>query len=399
MSTSSPEERFYHRTFALGFLYNFLHGLMFSNNSLFPLYVEFSGGGPDTIGLFMGLFLFAAVLGRPIQGALIDHYGARWVMLLATACLGLPYVGYWLFLDQGLAAPVWVLRAIQGFGWGAHMSAFFTLVGQVAPANRRNEAIAKYGMAGMIGSAFGPYAGETVIVFLGWSWFFVLLFVVGVLAWSTAAAIEKPKTDVAAQTFSPASAWAVLKSSRFALASFFALCHAASLGAVVNYLSPVMTERGISSFTLFFTAYSASGVAIRLLGSHWGDRHGYAYVLVPGFLFYGSGLTLIQFSHNLPVLVIAGLICGTAHGLLFPIITTLGYVFAPADKRGTGVALITGMMDVGNGLSALILGWAAYLMNYEIVFILGPIPAFCAVVVTLATAGVLHRERARLAET
>lgn len=180
------------------------------------------------------------------------------------------------------------------------------------------------------------------------------------------------------QSFTLRGAMEVAKLPRFHIAFFFAICHAAAFGTFANFLSPVMTERGIESFTLFFTAFAFSGVSVRLIGGRWGDQVGYVRMLLPAFALYGAGLIALQFSFSLFSIIVGGLLCGAGHGLSFPLITTLGYVLAPKEMRGTGVALLTGMMDVGNGLSALFLGILAHFHGLNVVFIFGSLAPFAA---------------------
>ncbi len=377
----SEHTHLYTTTFALGFVYNFFMGFLFSCNSLYPLYVDYAGGGPDEIGLFMAAFPLAGMLGRPIHGALVDRFGATRIMLLGALMYSLPCLGFIGLVDEGLVPVVWALRVVQGFGFGAHVTAFFTLAAQMAPKGRSNEAVAMYGVSGMLSSLIGPLSSEILIEQAGLPSFFWLMFMMGGAAAVLAVIIRVPKLLGASASFSFAGVKTIIRLPRFRLAFCFAVCLAVSFQTMSAFIAPVMEFREVSYFGLFFTAYAVAGLITRFTGRKWADQFGYLRILAPGFLCYATGLLILQFTYSTPMLILAGACCGAGHGVVFPIVTTFGYVLAPAAYRGTGVALITGMMDFGNAATAFLLGRAAEAYGYNVVFALGCLAPYSAVAV------------------
>lgn len=380
MSHGHPENtKLYTTTFVLGFAYNFFMGFLFSSNSMYPLYVDYAGGGPKEIGLFMAVFPLASMLGRPFHGALVDRFGVKRMMILGALFYSLPCLGYIALIDQGLTPAVWCLRLIQGLGFGAHVTAFFTLAAQMAPKGRSNESVAMYGISGMVASLIGPFLSEMTIKQISLSAFFWFMLLMGAAAVVLATVIRSPKVVEAVASFSFNGIKTVLRLPKFRLAFFFSFCLAVSFSSMSSFLAPVMESRDVSYFGLFFTGYSVTGMAVRFTGRKWADQLGFLRILAPGFFFYGAGLFVLQFTHSLPMLMLAGVCCGAGHGLVFPIVTTFGYVLAPAGYRGAGVALMTGMMDFGNAATAFALGRAAEAFGYNVVFALGCIAPFAAV--------------------
>lgn len=382
--SAAPQQPLYTYIFVLGSFYNFMLGLSLSCFALYPLFVENNGGDLSTVGVFMGVFWFAAMLGRPIHGAMIDAWGVRWVLLMAAACISLPCLGFMASLEGEMTLWVFLLRIIQGFGWGAHMSAFFTLVGQNAPAGRNNEAVAMYGMSGMVGGAFGAFIGERIIDASGLFPFFAINASFGFAAIVVTMMIPRSSATDRRDRFTLHGIRTVAVMPRFRMVYVMAICHAAAYATFANFITVVMTIRDIESFSLFFTMFSISGVTIRILGSHWADRYGYIHVMLPGFLAYTLGLVVLQFSGSLFWVLVAGLFCGIGHGITFPIVISLGYVLSPERYRGSGMALITGMFDVGNGICALVLGLLGYWFGYQVVFLAGAaFPAVASVAIAI----------------
>lgn len=384
MSLRRPDARLYNRLFVLGFFYNFVIGLNFNNNAIYPLWVEEMGGGAREVGLFMGIASFAAVAGRPLIGPLIDRKGVRPVMTLGAIAMTLPSIGFWLLLGQGLTPAVWALRALYGFGFGAHFSAFFALAAQVAPPDRRNESIAMFGLSGMFSNLIGPFLGEMVFEQLGPAGFFAMVTAFGLAGLSLARAMKVGVHRDAQQVMPTLPGSMRLLRTRplllaFALALLLALC----FSTPSTFLGPLARERAIESFGLYFTGMATAGVSIRLLGRKWGDRYGVRRILVPAFLLYGSAMAALYMAESTAAVVAAGLLGGAAHGLAFPAVQSLGYGRAPAGYGGSAIALITGMMDAGAMATAVGLGVVAQAAGYPVPFLVAAFGGLLASLLTL----------------
>jgi MFS family permease len=372
----------YTPTFFLGFAYNFVIALNFTNNAVYPLFIRHEGGGVALVGIFMGLFALAGVAGRPLVGFLLDRYGARNILMLGSLLLSLPAAGYYFLLGTGLGPLVWILRAVQGFGYGAHFSATFTLAGHIAPIARRNEAIAMYGMSGLLGSTVGPFLGEMLAEGPGLPAFFLLMVGSGILAALIISFVrlERQGNDVASGMRSLLAPLRVKKLRNVLLLAF---CLAIAFSSPTSFLAALAKHRQIEHFSLYFTAWGISGALIRFIGGRWGDRIGFRRVLIPGFILYMCGLLTIHFSGSLAGFIAAGVLCGSAHGISFPAVTSLGYSLAPSDSHGSTMALVTGMMDAGTAFTALAMGPIAEIAGFRVVF------PFAAAMAGVALAAVL----------
>ncbi|MBL0176028.1 MAG: MFS transporter [Ignavibacteria bacterium] len=361
-----PREKLYTRTFFLGFAYNFVLALHFTNNALYPLFVRQEGGGIAMVGLFMGVYSLAAVLGRPLIGLLIDRYGPREVLMLGALCLSLPALGYFLLLGTGMSPLVWVLRAVQGFGYGAHFSATFTLAALIAPSTRRNEAIAMYGVSGLAGAMIGPFIGEQLVEHAGLPVFFLAMCGVGLLAVAVVWNVRVGRAGTAIPRPSEVLRALVTRDMQLvaALAFLLALCYSTPQ----SFLAVIAKQRGIADFSLYFSAWGLGGTIIRFVGGSWGDKRGLRRVLMPSFAMYAAGLTLLAFSTGIAGVIVAGFLTGISHGLAFPAVASLGYALAPKAFTGSAMALVTGMMDTGAAVMALAVGPLAELVGYGIVF-------------------------------
>ncbi|MFH1853138.1 MAG: MFS transporter [Candidatus Neomarinimicrobiota bacterium] len=375
----TEHQQLYTPTLFLALAYNFIVGLIFTNNAIYPLFIEHQGGSATQIGLFMSTYAIAAVFGRPAVGLLIDRFGVRPVLLLGSLLMGLPALGYLTLLHDGLSPLVWLLRVLQGLGFGAHFSAFLTLAGRMAPSGRRNEAVAMYGITGLAANLVGPLLGEQIVQFWGLPVFFIFIAICGLLAAGIATRFGSDD-----ETATDSGGWrSVLLTIRAPALRFpliLALLLAISFTTASGFLAPLASLRNINGFGLYFSGYAVAGIIIRLTGRRWADRFGWRRILIPMFILYGAGLLTVYHSSDLGGLILAGLLVGSAHGLAFPAVTALGYNMAPEKGKGTAMALVTGMMDLGTFAAGIILGQVAQYYGFAAVFLVATLAPLCAVV-------------------
>ena len=373
----------YNGTFALGFAYNFFMALNFTNNAIYPLYVKEMGGSAETVGWFMGVAALSAVVTRPLIGLMIDRLGVKPILLLGSLFITLPALGYWALLDQGLNHWVWVIRLLHGFGFGAHFSAFFTLAAQVAPPNRRNEAIAMFGFSGLMANIVGPFAGETVYDTYGLPAFFLLVTFFGLIGFVIIAFLKLKPMEGPRVTPTLRGALTLLSARNLMMVYLLGLLLSICFSSGQFFLGPFARDRGIANFGLYFTGYAIAGMTVRFIGRKWGDRFGVRRIMIPAFVLYGSGMATIFFSTTTAMLFGAGLLSGSAHALAFPAVNALGYSRAPREYSGSVIALLTGMMDVGSVVAAFGFGQLAEMYGYTIIFPIAALAGLTASAVAL----------------
>ena len=372
---SEPSSTLLTPHFLLGFFYNFLLSLHFTSNAIYPLYVLHEGGTVATVGLYMGVYSVAGVLGRPFVGLLIDRFGSKPVLILGSLCLSLPALMYIFFLGHGLGIPVWTLRVVQGFGYGAHFSATFTLAAQLSPRARRTEAMALYGVSGLSGSMVGPLFSEYLVTQHGLAWFFAAMTGFGILAATVISRLTPPRREESAGG-RMADIVPALRGSGLKFVGIAAFLLAISYTCPMTFLATFARAHSIEKFSLYFTAWGLAGILVRTIGGKWGDRYGSTRMLVPGMALYGCGLVLIVLSTSLPTIVLAGLFCGAAHGVSFPAVASLAFTLAPKAFRGVAMSLVTGMMDVGTATIAFAGGPLAEQFGVSLVFPVAAIASF-----------------------
>ena len=135
-----------------------------SVGALFPIVPRYvSGplsGGSVAVGLAVGSFSFSAVLLRPFAGRLADRDGRRPLMISGAAIVTPSVLAY--RLAHGLGALI-LLRLMNGAGealFFAAAAAAAAAITDLAPPERRAEAVSLFSVALYGGIAVGPLIGE-----------------------------------------------------------------------------------------------------------------------------------------------------------------------------------------------------------------------------------------------
>lgn len=369
----TDEPALYTREFLRACLIHFTGAMSLSLFLLFPLYVKALGGSEATIGLLLGVGTIASVAIRPAVGVLLDRVGRRPVILW----LGVGNVVSWmpfLFLS-GVGPALYVFTIIHDVVWGALFAAYFTYAAELAPALRRAEAIAMFGIAGISANGLAPIVGERVIDVGGWDAYFALAIGFGLV--SVALSLRVPDGAARSHHEAPPALRDVVGLARHPrLAPVMAAT--ALLGIAINaaymFVAPFTRVVGLAWVGPFFAAYSATSVMIRLFGRRTLDVLGPHRVSVPGFVAYAAallGLSLLPVAEGglaTLVLVLTGVGCGLGHGSLFPVLNALALSRAPAGKQGAVVGLHTAAIDVGAVLGMPLCGILAEAFGYPAMF-------------------------------
>ncbi|MDQ1465604.1 MAG: hypothetical protein QOH10_19, partial [Actinomycetota bacterium] len=126
-----------------------------------PLYVkgQLHGNGL-AVGIGVGAFAVGAVLLRPYAGRLGDRAGRRGLVIGGALIVSLSIATYGVI--DSLAWLVFA-RFVTGIGEAAFFVGAATMITDLAPVERRGEAVSYWSIAVYGGLAFGPALGEIVL--------------------------------------------------------------------------------------------------------------------------------------------------------------------------------------------------------------------------------------------
>jgi len=340
-----------------------------------PLYVGRSlGGGSLAVGFEVGVFSLGAVLLRPLAGRLGDRWGRRLLIVGGATIVSISALAY---LAAGDFVSLAMVRMLGGVGEAAFFVGAGTLVTDLAPAERRGEAISYWSVAVYGGLAFGPALGEAV---LGRTRFdSVWLLAAGLAA--VGAVIGLATRDVARlRPADGAKRPPLIQRSALGpgLVLFLGLV---GLAGFVAFVPLYVSDIGISDSSGIFLLYGAMILAIRIIGARLPDTLGPRRAGTGATGFGALGMAIIAAWASPVGLVVGTIVFACGISLLYPAVLTLALTDIAEEERASVVGTVSSFFDLSQGFGAVILGAVAALAGYRGAFAAGALFSLAGLIV------------------
>jgi predicted MFS family arabinose efflux permease len=357
-------------------------------------------GLPDwQIGMVLGAFGIASLVGRPIAGVVSDRVGARPVMLAGAVSLAVGALGV------ASTANVFVLfglRVLQAAGYVAFTTAGTALVVSLVAPTEHAGRLAVFGSAANLAISLAPAASAALLE--------VAPVTAGLVAAAACAALGGALALFLPRT-APTTSISIARRQPFTQAtparlSFFAQRnHEASRGAsresaspakrgspgdekrhvdITNLLNleswrhvwlpmlaaallgagfaaffqfaPILADRrGVSSGALY-TVYGAAIIATRFCGGGLLDRIRVGRIVGVAAVLMALGHTVIASTDGLAPLLVAAALIATSGGLFHPALIAHHAMLLP-DAPGRATAAFYLAFDLGIGLGSWLFGF------------------------------------------
>jgi MFS family permease len=338
---------------------------------LLPLYVQQLGGDEAQIGLVMGLYTGVGIVCQPLVGPWVDVVGRRPFMLTG---IGLSVGASLLAAASAGVGLLAVVRVLQGIGVSLFFVASFSYVLDIIPPAERGWALGIYGVSGFVSTAVAPLLGEWVIRTVGFRVLFTLSAALGVVTFALVWPVrEAPRGAGGPLRLAPGTVRAALEDvlhRHMLVTMFFGL----GSGTIFAFLPTFAENLGVTTLSLFYTAYSLAAIAIRVAGGRLIDTHGRRAVIVPSMFvqaaatgvlaLLGALMSRTSATPVLPALFVAGLLSGGAHGFLYPGLAALVTDTTPEARRAAVVGIFSAMLLTGQTAGAFTFGWIAAAAGY-----------------------------------
>ena len=267
--------------------------------------------------------------------------------------------------------PLYSLRILHGVVHGAYLAASFAYVADLAPYDRRGEAMGIFGVSNVLSMALAPALGIWLFHITEGGFFlpFTASVVSASLAFLAIAMIGEMKPDLGKTE--NRRLVTIIRQRVLWVSSLSLFTGATVYGALVTFLPVYAPERGLSSFGIFFTVYAASTILSRIVTGRLSDRVGRSKVVIPFMGLLALAVFLLPFLHSIPMLVLIGACFGMSFGTYMPTLNALIVDETPPRDRGPAIAFFTAFMDVGISTGSILLGIAAEFWGYAVMFTIG----------------------------
>jgi MFS family permease len=352
-----------------------------------PLYVEGPlGGGDVAVGITVGAFSVTALVLRPWAGRLGDRRGRRLLMMVGGATVGASVAAY----AVASSVPVLVaLRLVSGVGEAFFFTGAAAAIADMAPEERRGEAVSFFSLALYVGIGVGPLLGEASIQGLGYTPTWLFGGGLGLLAAALALAVPETRPEgldadqASSKLIHPFALLpgTVLLASVMGMSGYFAFLPLHALAV------------GLGGSRFVFLLYSGIVVVIRSVGARIPDVLGPERTSRISLLSSAVGLAIVALWR-----VPAGVLVGTSvfavgSALAFPGLMVLALRGTRPGERGSVLGTFTAFVDLGFGIGPATLGLVAEASGYGGAFGAASLIALAGFVVLVSRTRLPERAR------
>jgi MFS family permease len=323
------------------------------------------------VGVALGSFSIAALVMRPFVGWASDRFGRRPLLIGGSA---VTVVALLLHLPATSVPSFVAVRALLGVGEAFFFVAALAAAADLAPANRRGEAISFLSLSLYLGLAIGPVIGETVLGLTTYAGVWLLAAIVaGVaagLSWITPETAPGAEPGVAAQS----------RRGRFIhpagiFPGLLIMSGIWGMGGFLAFLPLHAVKLGLSGAGPALALFAGIVIALRILGARLPDRLGAARLSGAALAVSALGLAILGLAPGIGGLLLGTAVFAVGVAFTFPALMALAVSRVPPAERGSVVGTASAFLDVAFGIAPASLGLIADASGYPGAFLVSAIIA------------------------
>lgn len=327
----------------------------------FAIYVhERLGASLTTVGLLIAGSSLTGLLAQSVAGPLVDRFGRRGVLVVTLA---LDIAGLVAFAFANSLAMMAVLMLVFGLVGGIPSLAIGTMVADVTPSPRRQEAYGLLRIATNAGAAVGPAVGGFVAG-VSYFWAFIIA-ATATLVYLLLIIFRTTETRPLVEATSEGDQASLGYGHLLRDGPFLAFCGASILMSLAYAIPWVLLSVHLKTnyripenmFGFLVTINALMVVFFQFPIARWLARFPKMPVMVAAALFYALGAGSIAFFDRYLLFVLSMVVITVGELLASP--TASAYVadVAPLDMRGRYMAAFFLTWGIAFGVGPVLGGW------------------------------------------
>ncbi len=335
-----------------------------------PLYAVRLGADDALLGIMAGVIAAVSLGARPLVGWWLDLGGGAWALTAGALLFAVCSAGYWITASVG---GLIAFRALTGVAVALAATAGQALAADLAPEQRRGEALSLFSISITLAQMAGPPVGVAVTHLSGFPALFAVSIVIGLVSvWMTwplrrfqATPVRPPRRRfLNPRVLGPGVIMVALM---------------VGFGANAALLAVHASRRGLENPGFVLTGQAVGLLVSQLVVGRLSDRFGRMAVIVPGLLLTALSMWAIALLSGW-WLVLAGALSGAGLGAGQPPLYALAVDLVPADERGSALASMGVFLEIGIVVGAIGGGFIGRALGLPWMYALaGLVPAFGAV--------------------
>jgi MFS family permease len=331
-----------------------------AGGTVLPVATRFAKGplGADAagVGIAIGAFAIAALLLRPVVGWASDRYGRRPLLIGGAIVTVVALVAHLAVDSLGMFVAV---RGLLGAGEALFFVALVAAIADLAPPERRGEAINIGSLAVYLGLAAGPFIGETVLGLADYPT--VWLAAAGLAVVATGCALFVPETApalVARAGGAPAGPTAPTRLVHPAglFPGLLVLTGAWGMAGLFAFIPLLTDEVGLDGAGLPLGVYAITVCLLRIGFASLPDRVGAARLSGGALGVSAVGLAVIGLAPGSVGLMAGTIVFAVGVAFMFPALMAVAVSRVDELERGSVVGTTSAFLDLSFGLAPAVMG-------------------------------------------
>ena len=323
------------------------------------------GGTPVAVGITVGAFSVTALFLRPWAGRLADRRGRRLLMVVGAGVFAISVVGY-------VAATSVVVLVLMRLLTGAGEAFFFvgaaSAINDLAPEERRGEAVSFFSLALYVGIGVGPVLGEVISSGGAFNRAWILSAAFGAVAVLLALRIPETRPEPDEEpTKPPLVHRAAIVPGTILLLGLIGMSAFFTFGALYS------RRVGLPDSRWVFVMFSVIVILIRSFGARIPDVLGPVTSSRLALGTSAAGLALMGAWRTAPGLFAGTAVLAVGVALTFPALMMLAVRAAPASERGAVIGTFTAFVDLVFGFGPAVLGFVAGATGFAGTFVVAAV--------------------------
>ncbi|WP_331434631.1 MFS transporter [Bacillus sp. SA1-12] len=348
------------------------------------------GASDVQIGLVTSLFAVAAIIVRPFIGFMLESTSRKWLVVVGAVILLFLTISY---TYTSVILLFLAVRFIHGFAWGVSTTVNGTVAVELVPQKRIGEGMGYFGLSVTIGMIVAPSLGIFLYQNFGFGTLIIGSVILGLIAIITLAmgTYHTPKA-VLEKPFNPKefSFFKSLIDKDSLYPAVVTILSTFGYGAIVTFIVIFGQERGIDQIFLYYFCNAVMATIVRPISGRWFDARGPWSLIVVCALLTIAGLWVLSYTYSVGMLILAGSLFGIGYGSMMPALQAWVLSKTKPEQRGIANGMFYSSIDLGLGLSAIILGAVSAFVGLGTVF---QFSSICFVIVIFMTLVDFRKQR------
>lgn len=316
------------------------------------------------VGVAIGAFAIAALLLRPVVGWASDRFGRRPLLLLGGVVTVVVLVLHLVVSSL----PMFVLvRGALGIGEAFFFVAGLAAISDLAPDDRRGEAINVGSLALYGGLAIGPVIGETILGLGGYDLVWVAAAAIAVVATILCLLVPETSPTILAPRAGPRPRGRFIHPAGL-FPGFLILTGAWGMAGFLAFIPLHATALGLDGAGLALAVYALVIVGLRIVFVKLPDQVGPARLSGAALVLSAIGLVVIAVAGEQVGLLVGTVVLASGVAFMFPGLMALAVARVDETERGSVVGTTSAFLDLSFGLAPAVLGVVAGVTGYAAAF-------------------------------